>query len=787
MKALDRKLLRDLLRLWAQSLAVAVVMACGVATLILSLGTWRSLEETRTAYYERYRFGDVFASAVRVPRALVDQVATIDGVAGIEARITEPFLLDIEGMREPASGIAISLPPGNDPAVNALYLRDGRLPEMTRANEVAISAGFAEAHGFGVGSRFTGQFGSAKVTLTVVGIALSPEYVYAVGPGDMMPDNRHFGVVWMPEETLAALYDLDGAFNALSLMLLPGTSRAAVIDEIDRLLEPYGGTGAIERKDQLSNAFIDSELTQLRGMAVLIPPVFLLVSAFLINMILSRLVALEREQIGLLKALGYGRTAVVWHYLKLVLVVAVIGIVLGSGVGTWLGRGMTVMYARFYSFPFLIFRSSPDMYLIAAGVTVAAAALGAFQASRAVFNLPPAVAMRPPAPSSYRQLFNGAFERTALFSQLTTMAIRHLLRRPVRAGLTALGISFAVGLVVMALGMFSSIAFVMDTVFFRTNREDATLVFSDSLPETVMASVRRLPGVLAAEPYHALPARISNGHLSRQLSITGKPQSPDLSRVLDADLRPVDLPESGLALGDAAARLLDVRVGDVVRVEFLTDARRAVEVPVTQIIQSYLGLAAFADIDALARMAGTGPRVAGAHLAIDPAQLDALYAAVKETPEIAAIALQAVSRDRFQETIEENISLMLGVFMTLAIIIAFGVVYNSARIQLSERARELATLRVLGFGRGEVSGVLFIETGVVVALAQPLGWALGALIANVVVAGMATDLFRMTVVFEPSNFATASLIVVGAALVSALIVRRRVDRLDLVRVLKTRE
>ena len=482
MKALDRKLLRDLVRLWAQSLAVALVMGCGVATLVLSLGTWRSLEETRAAYYERYRFGDIFASAVRAPDALADRIAAIDGVAGIETRITERFLLDIEGMREPASGVAVSLPPGNAPAVNALYLRDGRLPEPARANEVAINAGFAEAHGLGIGSRLDGQFASAKVTLTVVGIVLSPEYIYAVGPGDMMPDNRHFGVVWMPEETLAALYDLVGAFNSLSLVLLPGTSPEAVIDAVDRLLEPYGGSGAIGREDQLSNSFIDSELTQLRGMAVLIPPVFLLVSAFLINMILSRLVALEREQIGLLKALGYGRLAVAWHYLKLVLVVAAVGIALGSGVGTWLGRGMTVMYARFYSFPFLIFRSSPDMYLIAAGVTVAAAALGAFQASRAVFDLPPAVAMRPPAPPAYRRLFNGAFERAALFSQTTTMAIRQIVRRPVRAGLTALGISFAVGLVVMALAMFSSIAFVMDTVFFQIERQDATLVFSSARP-----------------------------------------------------------------------------------------------------------------------------------------------------------------------------------------------------------------------------------------------------------------------------------------------------------------
>ena len=787
MGALNRKLLRDLGRLWAQSLAVALVMACGVATLILAIGTSGSLEETRSAYYDRYRFGDVFASAVRAPKSLVEEIALIPGVAIAEAGIKETFLIDIEGMREPASGVAISLPPGNDPAVNALYLRDGRLPEIARANEVAVNANFADAHGFGLGSRFEGQFGAKRLTLTITGIVLSPEYVYAIGPGDMMPDNRRFGVVWMPEDTLASLYDLDGAFNAVSLILLPGANEAAVIDEVDRLLDRYGGIGAVARKDQLSNAFIEGELTQLRGMAAIIPPIFLLVSAFLINMILSRLIALEREQIGLLKALGYGRLEVVWHYLKLVLVIAAFGILIGSVAGTWLGRGMTVQYAKFYSFPFLIFRMSPEVYLIAAVVTLAAAMLGAFGSVRAAFALPAAVAMRPPAPAAYRRLFEGAFERLKLFSQLTTMAIRHLIRHPLRTALTAVGTGAAVGLIAMAMGTIASIDLMVDVIFFRTDRQDATILLATEHTDSVMPLVLRLPGVMSAEPYLDLPVTLANGQYSRRVAITGKPQQMDLSRVLDLDLDPVALPPSGLVLGDRLASLLHVEAGDLLRVDFLTGKRRSVEAPVVQVIQSYLGLMAYMDKDALARLSGTGPRISGAHLAIDAAQLDDLYAAVKDTPEVASVALQSIARTRFEETMQENILIMITIYFTLAIIIAFGVVYNSARIQLSERARELATLRVLGFGRGEVSRVLFIETGAIIVLAQPIGWAFGAGIGYFVTQSLASDLFRVPFEITPSIFAIATLVVVAAALVSALIVRRRVDRLDLVRVLKTRE
>ncbi len=787
MRALDRKLLRDLYRLSAQGLAIALVMACGVATLILAVGAYRSLDETRTAYYERYRFGDVFASLVRAPKSLAGSIAAIDGVAAVEPRIVQHVLLDIEGMREPATGIAVSIPTSGDIAVNALFLRDGRLPAAVRTNEVAVNARFADAHDFTVGSTLKAIVNGSKITLTVVGIVLSPEYVYALGPSDMMPDDRRFGVLWMSEQVLAPLSNLDGAFNSVSLRLLPEASETAVIERLDRLLRPYGGSGAFGRKDQISNAFLDSELTGLNAMAQILPPIFLAVSAFLINMILTRLISLEREQIGLLKALGYGRTTVAWHYMKLVLVITAVGIAIGAVAGTWLGRGLTEVYAKFYSFPFLIFQGSPDLYLIAIGISVVAAVAGAWQAIRVAFALPAAVAMRPPAPQVYRQFLGGALARLHIFNQLTAMALRHVLRHPVRSLLTAVGIAFSVALVEVGLGTIDSINSMIDAVYFRADRQDATLTFASPRPPEVVAAVENLPGVMDAEPYLVAPVRISNGHYSRQLTITGKPRSMDLSRVLDLELHPVVLPETGLALGDRVAQILHVTPGDIVRVEMLDGLRRTVDVPVTEVIQSYIGLMVFMDIDALARLTGTGPRVSGVHVALDGSKLDALYRAVKDTPQVTGVALQAVSRQQFQNIMRENLVITITVYFTLAIIIAFGVVYNSARIQLSERARELASLRVLGFRRGEVSRVLFIETFTIVALAQPIGWAIGTGFGFLITQGLASDIYRVPFVIQLDTYAIGSLVVIAAALLSAFVVRRRIDRLDLIRVLKTRE
>ncbi|RWA63158.1 FtsX-like permease family protein [Mesorhizobium sp.] len=787
MSVLDRKLLRDLLRMWAQVLAIALVMACGVATIVIAVGGYRSLEQTRNAFYDRYRFATVFSGLTRAPLHLRERIASIAGISGIELRIVKPVLLDMPGMAEPATAIAVSIPDRGEPAVNRLYLRNGRLPESGRPGEVAVTERFATARRMAPGSTFDAILNGRKRTLSVTGIVLTPEYIYALGPGDMVPDPRRFGVFFMPRTVLAGIFDMDGAFNDVAMRTQRSAGIQAVEDAVDRILKPYGGTGTHGRTDQISHAFLDNELIQLRAMATVIPPVFLFVSAFLVNMILSRLIVLEREQIGLMKAVGYGSGAIGWHYGKLTLVIASIGIAIGAGAGNWLGHGLTTLYARFFSFPFLIFQQSLDLYAVAATTSALAALLGAARAIWSVITLPPAVAMQPPAPARYQSFLTGEGRLLSAFSQLTIMAFRHLLRWPLRSLLTALGTSLAVALLVTALFSFDSIAFMVDTVFFRAERQDATLSLGVEQSPRALQSVAAMPGVLRAEPFRATAVILRHGHRERRLVISSVPPKADLARVLDLDLAPIDPPPAGLTLSERVASLLDLRIGDLAEVELLERAHQMVRVPVTSIVQSYVGLAVYMRTEALDRLVGGGPRISGVRVAIDPARLGGLYSAVKQTPAVASIALQGISRQRFRETIGENITIMTTVYTALAVIIAFGVVYNSARIQLSERARELAGLRVLGFTRSEVSSVLLIELAAIVALAQPLGWMLGYLFSWSVVRGFESDLFRIPFVVNRSTFALASLVVLAVATLSALIVRRRIDRLDLVRVLKTRD
>lgn len=787
MRVLDRKLIRDIRRMWAQVIAIALVMACGVATIVLAIGAYRSLEETRSAFYQRYRFANVFADAVRAPLQLRSRLTHIEGISAIELRIVRPILLDLPNMREPATGIAVSLPETGEPTVNALYLRAGRLPEPNRHDEVAVLETFAKAHRMVPGSAFEAIMNGHKRRLVVTGIVLSPEYVYAIGPGDFVPDPRRFGALFMRRPALETIFDMDGAFNNVAARTLRGVAMERVIEKIDPVLMAYGGAGAYDRSRQPSHEFLDSELQQLRAMAFIVPPIFLVVSAFLVNMILSRLISLEREQIGLLKAVGYGGFAIAWHYAKFTIVISAIGVVIGAAAGSWLGLGMTRLYARFFSFPFLIFHQSIDLHAIAAGVTVVAALAGAGKAIRDVVSLEPATAMKPPAPVGYHALFGSASLVMRFFSQLTVMAMRHLVRWPVRALMTALGAALSVALLVTALFSFASIDFMVDTVFFRTERQDATLAFRDELGPAALQAVRALPGIRRAEAMRVVRVVLRSGHRSKHMMLTGVAAGDDLGRILDMDLQAIDPPPQGMLLTERVASILAVRTGDMVEIELLDKGHRRLRAPVTGIVQSYFGLGAYMDRAALARLLGDGGRVSAVRIAADASRLDELYRTIKETPAIAAIAMQGISRQRFRETIENNIAIMTTVYTVLAVIIAFGVIYNSARIQLSERARELAGLRIFGFTRAEVSRVLFIEIAVVGAVAQPVGWLLGALLSWWLSQGMASDLFRVPFIINPRTFAQASLVVIGAAALSGLIVRRRIDRLDLVEVLKTRE
>ncbi len=787
MQTLDRKLFRDLWRLWAQSLAIGLVLACGVAILVVMYGAERSLSETQETFYERNRFADIFASATRVPNDVLGEITAIPGVSQAETRISQHAILDIDGLEEPAMGRLLSLPEFGEPRLNVPSLTEGRWPDKDKPYEVVVNQNFFAANEFALGDTFEVTLNGRKQPVTIVGTALSPEFIYTIGPGALMPDDVRFGIIWMNYQTLAGTFRLQGAFNDLTVKTALGADQEEILDRVEDILAPYGGTGPYLREFQTSHSFIAAELESLRTMARVLPPLFFVISAFLVGMVLGRLIALEREQIGLFKAVGYSNAAISWHYVKLAIGIGAFGILLGWGVGAWGGHGLSAVYAQYFHFPYLIYISGWDTFIISGLAGIATVVIGAVRPVLRTTRLSPAVAMSPPAPTRYREGWIDWIGRVLRVRQPTMMIIRSITRWPIRAGLTAFGIAMAAATMVSSLFMFDAMDELVESAFFQANRQEATLSFIIPQGLEVTADVENLPGVMRAEGMRTVAARLSHGHLSRLSAIEGRLPGQDLSRVLDAESDEVIFPEQGIVLSNRLSGHLDARVGDVITVEILEGQRGTYEVPVTGVITQYFGLGAYMDISALSAMLQQTELVNSVHVALDDAQISELYAAVKAAPNVAGMVLWTQIRKAFYDTIAESSGISTTVYALVASLIVIGVVYNSARIQLSERGRELASLRILGFTKAEVSYILLGELIFLTLVAIPMGWFLGRTMAFGIVTSFSSDLYSIPLIISQNTYAMTALVVLGASVGSALLVRRRINRLDLIAVMKTRE
>lgn len=787
MSPLDLKLIRDLTHLRGQVLAIVLIVACGIASLVTMLSAYDSLHLTQQAYYQQYRFADVFVQLKRAPQRLSDQIAAIPGVQQVQTRVVRDVILDVPGLEEPATGRLISVPEQRLPVLNRLHISQGRYLQPGRQDEVLVSDTFAKANALAVGDTLGAVVNGRWQDLRIVGLALSPEYVYEIRGTDILPDNQRFGVLWMGREALGTAFDMDGAFNDVALALTAGAREPEVIFRLDQLLEPYGGLGAYGRQDQISHRFVSDEITSLRASAVFMPTIFLGIAAFLLNLLLARLISTQRDQIAVLKAFGYSNGEVGLHYLKLVVLIVLLGALVGIGVGLWFGAAVTQNYANFYHFPVLAFEAGADILIIAVGTSLVAAVIGAWLSVRRAVQLPPAEAMRPEPPAEFRPTLLERLGWQRIFSPAGRIILRNLERQPVKAGLAIFGLSLSVAILVVGRSFGDAIDYIVDVQFHQIQQEDITLAFAEPLSGGARYDLQHLPGVLRVEPFRVVPARLRYQQNTYLGGLTGLPTDAQLRRLMNQQLETVALPESGVVLTTKLAEILQVEPGDLLTVEVLESARPIRQVPVVGLVDELIGVGAYMNIHALNHLMREGPTLSGAYLAVDTQYLDAIYHELKQTPAIASVALRENTIQRFQATIAGSMAIFNTVLTLFACIIAMGVVYNAARMALSERGRELATLRIIGFTRQEVAFILLGEQAVLTLLAIPVGFSIGYGLAGLMSLAYDTELYRWPLVVSRQTYGFSFLVIVIAALISGFLIRRQINHLDLVAVLKTRE
>jgi putative ABC transport system permease protein len=787
LRALDRKLLRDLRGMRGQAVAIAFVMIAGVTTYVAMISIYDTLQTTLERYYRDYRFADGFASVRRAPEHVVERLRLVPGIGEVETRVTASANLEIPSYPDPITALIASLPEGGQPALNRLFVREGRLVRPGREDEVVLNEPFADAHGLRPGDALTAMISGRRRSMRVVGIALSPPYLMQIQPGTLFPDPERFGILWMGRPALAAAYEMTGAFNEVAFTLAPGARIDDVTDGVDRVLARYGGVGAYGRADHPSHALITEEFRQLQGMAAVLPIIFLAVAAFLLNIVVTRLIGLQREQVAVLKAFGYRDWDVGWHYVKLVLVIAVLGALGGTLLGAWAGQALGRLYLEYYRFPYLEYTLRLPVLLTAVALTTGAAVIGVIRSVRRAVRLPPAEGMRPPPPARYRVTSLERLGLARLLDQPSRIIVRNLGRAPTKAALTIVGIASACAILISGLFFTDVIDHVVRVQYGLAQREDVTVSFVQPTSVAALHELRALPGVQHAEPFRFVPVRLRHGHRRYDTGLEGIPGNAYLRRVIDTDLAPIPIPSEGVVLTQKLAEILRARPGDELMVEVMEGRRRTRTVRVAFIAEQYIGVAAYMELDAVNRLTGEGPAISGAYLLIDPRHEDGLNRALRDRPAVASIVAQERAISAYLDTAAETMLVFTGILSLFAGVIAFGVVYNSMRISLSERDRELASMRVLGFRRGEVAYILLGEMAILVLLAIPIGFGLGAALSAWSVSALETDMFSFPVVFGRSTFGMAALVVLAAALLSALMVRRQLNRLDLIGVLKTRE
>jgi putative ABC transport system permease protein len=785
-KSLDRKLLRDLWLLKTQVVSIALVIACGIGGFIGSISTYSSLLWSRGDYYDTARFAHVFATAKRAPQSLAVKIHAIAGVAEVETRVVRDSQLSLPGVTPPMIARLIGFDFAHPPGMNRLTLKSGRWPAPGAKGEVVVNQRFLEARSLKLGAQMNVLLSGKLERLALVGTVLTPEYIYATRGGGM-PDDEWFAVLWIDAQALAAAFNMEGTFNSVLLRLQRGTSPEATVEALDRLLEPYGGFGAVGREDQVSHKILSQEINQQRIFGTVLPAIFLLVAAFILNVVLHRQVNAQRGEIAALKALGYEDRAIAWHYLKFASVIVLLGVAIGVWLGWWLGNAMTGLYTDFFHFPEFHYRLEPWLLLASAGAALAAAFGGALAAIRGVVRLRAAEALRPSAPAEFRPLMIERLGYAGLLTPAQRMIMRNLERKPLRAATTVAGIAGSVAILIAGTFWSDAIEWFMDVQFNMVQRAQVTVGFAEPVSRDARWELERLPGVKQVEVTRAIPVRLRAGHRSYRTAINGLADDATLLRILDAELREATPAPGGVLLTTRLAERLGVAPGDEVVAELLEGKRIKAPLRVSGTVRELAGMNAWMRLEDLNRFAREGAMVSGAGLLVDRVQESALLERLKQMPAAAVVIVNRTLVDTFRETSAKNVLFFTAILSAFAATIAVGVVYNNARIQLAERAWELASLRVLGFTRGEVSVLLLAELALEIAAAIPLGFAAGYGLAALLLALMPHEMIEFPLVISRATYLYAGTVVVAAGVVSALIVRNRIDNLDMVGVLKTRE
>lgn len=790
MRVLHKKLLRSIRRSWAQSLAVTMVVLCGIASYICVYSAYLNLGLTRDTYYIQNRFADFEIYLDRAPYSAVFKIEEIPGVRQARARIVRDVNVDIGGVDEPRVGRLISMPNPREPVLNDLVLLSGRYFDAGAQDQVILSDRFAKENRLALGDRIQVSVESKKYSLRIVGYGLSPEYVYMIrNVQELIPSPERFGILWAPEDFAETALDMKEACNNILGTVDDPASMDGILDQADKLLETYGVFAKTRKQDQISNRFLSDEIRGLGVSAKITPTLFLGVAALILLVLLNRMVRTERTQIGLLKAYGYSNWTLAFHYLEYALILAITGCLGGFVVGQWLASQLLKVYVQFYQFPLLEFRMYPDIVTRSMAIAIGFALLGALSAAIRAARIQPAESMRPEAPRFAHQVWLERFPR--LWRRLGfvwKMIFRNVSRNAFRAALNVFGVAISTGLLIMGFFTMDAMDFGMRFQFQEVQREDVRISFQTEFGKDAYYDLTRFPHVRRAEPMLEYPFELRAGWRKRDIVVVGLPPRAELQKLMTFAGEETPVGEHGLIVSGYLARELALEPGSPATLKPLMGRiKKERQVTVSKVTEQFLGMSAYMNLETLSRLLDEPFAMNAALLRIEEGSDKAVS---REFKDVAGIAAVGFSKDAYQsmlDTLAQSMRITNVTLLIFAGIIAFSIIYNVTSIALAERQRELASLRVLGLTCREVGGILYNENLLLGLIGVGLGIPIGIAICLLLVRVYDNDLYRLPFHIEQRTYVTSVMLTLFFVFLANLAVRRKIHRLDMVEVLKAQE
>lgn len=788
MSVLNKKLWRDLWQSKGQVLAVTAVIACGIAVYVAFLSSYRNLVLSRDSYYSAYRFHDFSIQMEKAPETAVFKIKELAGVRNARGRIVKDVPLTVTNQGENKIARLISLPLMSQGIIDGLHLVRGRLLQDSAGDECVVNDKFFEANQLKMGDRIQVTANGRRQSLKIVGTAQSPEYIYTIrNVQEMVPNPNKFGIIWVQQEWAESQLNLRGAINEIVGEVYDSEQLNTLLDQAKELLKPYGIYARVKRENQLSHWYLKSEIDGLAVSATITPAIFLLMAALILVILLSRMVRREQTQIGLLKAYGYSNTQISMHYVKFASILGIIGGLIGEGVGQWMGRGMIQLYIQFYTIPILRYQFYPDLLGNAILISTGCALFSALLVVRSVVNISPATAMRDSPPrTAHKTLLEKIPALWNHVSFTNKIILRNIGRYPMRSGFTVLGVMLSTSIVMMGYFSGDAMNYMLEHQFEKVQREDVRVTFYREQGQNAWLEALRWPGVRRAEPLLMYPFEIKTAWKKKELLITGLPAQGRLFYLLDEDNHHVQLKTRGLTLMKINADELKLRAGDKVTIKPLIRLEKEHEVVIEQVVQQYVGAGAYMRHDALSRLLGESLAINALLLKLD-GPLAVLNAYLKEIPLVASVEVKQDALDNFNKTIGESMGISMFFLTLFAGVIAIAVIYNSTAINITERSREMASLRVLGYTTAEVGRIIFNENLFLSLLGLAIGLPFGHLMCKSMTAAYTTEVFRFPFYISSQTYWISGLTILGYVVITNVLSRKRIATLDMVEALKSRE